>query len=87
MDEVKLLKIIASLESKSTHPIAKAFLDYLEENKLEKLDVKEFENLNGYGIIGKIENENIILGNKKILSKYNIENKYEEDENRLASQR
>lgn len=33
MEEKKLLQLVASIESKSTHPIGKAFTDYLQENK------------------------------------------------------
>ena len=85
MKEEKLLQIVGSLESKTTHPIGKAFVDYLEENKIEKLEVKEFENITGYGIIGKINNQKLIIGNSKILDNYNIENKYIKEEKDLAS--
>ena len=56
----------------------------MEENKLEKLEVKEFENVSGYGIIGKVNNERIIVGNSKILENYNINNVYIQDEKKLA---
>ena len=36
------------------------------------------------GVFGKIENEEILLGNSKILDKYNISNKYLDDEKKLA---
>ena len=58
--------------------------DYLEENEIEKLDVKEFEDIAGYGIIGNIHNQKIIVGNSKILNMYNIDNMYVEDEKKLA---
>lgn len=80
----KLLQIVGSIEAKSTHPIGKAFTDYLEENKIEKIQVEEFENIVGLGITGKIKDEKIILGNSKILSKYNVENNHIEDEEKLA---
>ena len=80
----KLLQLIGSIESKSTHPIAKAFTKYLEENKIQKLEVKEFGNVSGYGIIGKVDNQKMIIGNAKILESYNIENKYEKDEQEIA---
>lgn len=80
----KLLQIVGSIEAKSTHPIGKAFTDYLEENKIEKIQVEEFENVVGLGIIGKVEGKTIIIGNSKILSKYNIENNHVEDEAKLA---
>lgn len=84
MEDKELLQVIGSIETKSTHPIGKAFTDYLEENKIETLKVEDFTEIAGHGIIGNIENQEIILGNSKILSKYNIENKYIEDENKLT---
>ena len=78
--ENELLQLVGSLESKSTHPIAKAFEKYLEENNIEKLEVEEFENISGLGIVGKINNEKIILGNYKILEKFEIDNNYKEQE-------
>ena len=79
-----LLQLVGSIESKSTHPIAKAFTNYLEENKIPMLEVKEFGNVSGYGIIGKVNNQKMIIGNAKILESFNIENIYEDDEKELA---
>ena len=84
MTNQELLQIIGSIESKTTHPIGKAFVDYLEENKITKVEVKEFGNVPGYGIIGKVNNQRMIIGNSKILKNYNIENKYEQEEKELA---
>ena len=84
METNKLLQLVGSIESKSTHPIGKAFLDYLEENRFEILDVEDFENITGLGIIGKIDNEKFIIGNSKMLEKYSIENKYIKDEEDLS---
>lgn len=86
-DKIKkdeLLQLIGSIEKKSTHPIAKSFTDYLEENKINFLDVQDFENISGLGIIGNINNEKILLGNSKMLSQYNIENSHLEDEKKLS---
>ena len=80
----KLLQLVGSIEKKSTHPIGKAFTDYLKENKIETLEVKEFGNVSGYGIIGKVNNQKMIIGNAKILKSFNIENIYEKDEKELA---
>lgn len=80
----EIMQIIGSIESKSTHPIAKAFIDYLEENNLKKLEVKEFGNVSGYGIIGRVNNQKIIIGNSKILESYNIKNNYIQDEKEIA---
>ena len=82
--EKELLQLVGSLEAKSTHPIGKAFTDYLEENKITKAEVKDFENVSGYGIIGTVNNQKMILGNSKILEKYNIKNDYKKDEEKLS---
>lgn len=79
-----LLQLVGSIESKSTHPIGKAFEKYLEENNLEKLEVKEFGSVTGLGIIGKVDNQKLILGNSKILKEYNVENVYSKDEEELT---
>ena len=72
------------LKGKSTHPIGKAFQNYLEENKIEKLETKEFKNITGLGIIGKIEDYELILGNSKILEEYKIKNDYKKEEEKLT---
>ena len=76
--------MVGSIEEKSTHPIGKAFMDYMVENKIEKLNVENMQNIAGYGIIGTINNEKIILGNRKIIEKFSIENNHLKDEEDLA---
>ena len=56
----------------------------INENKIEKIQIEEFENIAGLGITAKVNNEKIILGNSKILDKCSIQNNYLEDERKLA---
>lgn len=84
LEEKELLQLVTSLEVKSTHPISQAFVEYARERKLKLLEVADFENVSGYGIRGKIEGKEIILGNSKFLEKSNIKNQYSRDENSLA---
>ncbi len=86
MQEKELMQIVGSLEKKSAHPIGKAFEDYLNEDKIETLDVKDFKDVSGYGIIGKIAENEVILGNSKILEKYDITNSHKQDEEKLAKE-
>lgn len=81
----ELLQIVGSIEEKTTHPIGNAFTDYMKGNKISPLNINEFENITGYGITGKIDNKNIIIGSSKILNKYDINNPYEQDEKDVAS--
>lgn len=86
MQEKVLMQIVGSLEKKSTHPIGKAFEEYLIENKIETLEVKDFKNISGYGIIGNVAGNEVILGNSKILDKYDVKNSHKQDEEKLAKE-
>ena len=85
IEDKELLRIVSSIESKSTHPISKAFEEYLQKENIEKLEVEDFENIAGLGIVGKVDNKKLIIGNAKILKEYNIENKYENNEKEFAN--
>ena len=73
-----ILQIAGSIEAKSTHPISKAFEEYIQENNIRLKEVEDFENISGYGIVGKIEGKEVLVGNAKLLEKYNIKNDDEE---------
>ena len=83
----ELITLAGSLELQSSHPISTAFSEYMQNNNIQIKEVKNFENIPGYGIKGIIENSTIILGNRKILSKYNIniENNHIIDEESLSN--
>ncbi len=66
IEDKELLRIVSSIESKSTHPISKAFEEYLQKENIEKLEVEDFENIAGLGIVGKVDNKKLIIGNAKI---------------------
>ena len=71
----EILRIVGSIEAKSTHPIAGAFTNYLKEYKLGKYNVEEFKNISGLGIEGRVNGKKYILGNYKILEYYGIDKK------------
>lgn len=66
----EIIHILASLENKSEHPLAKSIVKYYKnhENKTLK-EVNDFEIIPGKGVKGKIRNDELIAGNKKILNK------------------
>ncbi len=70
--ETKLIQYIASLEHKSEHPLAKAVTDYSDKKGLDFLDVKNVEAVTGKGILGEIDNGEVIIGNKEFLESKNI---------------
>ena len=81
-----LLQIVGSIENKSTHPIAEAFINHLQEKNIKFLNVDNFENIAGMGVTAEINSEKIIIGNAKILDKFNIINNHVQDEERLSEQ-
>lgn len=68
----ELLKIVSSLESKSSHPIGKAFL------RDEIYSVSKFSNIPGMGISGVVNKKKYYIGNSKLFKKLGIklEKKY-----------
>ena len=84
MKNDEIIKIAGSIEAKSTHPISKAFADYMTENKIIPYNIDEFENISGYGIVGTIENKKYTIGNSKIIDKYDIANGHKDDELKLS---
>lgn len=68
----ELISIIASLEKKSEHPIAKAIVDYAEGKNISLQDVSEFENLEGRGIKGLIKDNSYFVGNEKLVNEIGV---------------
>lgn len=68
-----VLKLAASLNQNSEHPLSNAVLiEFKKENgKFEK--VENFENISGKGVKGLINGEVILLGNTSLLKQFNIE--------------
>lgn len=64
----KLLYWVASIESKSSHPMAEALVEYAKSYSVEPKpdEVEEFHNFPGEGICGKIDGKDIYVGNKRI---------------------
>lgn len=62
LDEKEILKISASLEKGSNHPLAKAILDKAKDKNLELYDINELENIIGKGLNAKINKEKYYLG-------------------------
>ena len=66
----EMMYLLASLESKSEHPLAKAIVKYYNKNELA--DVNNFQMIIGKGVKGQIDGDLILAGNKKLLESENI---------------
>lgn len=68
----KMMRMLASLESKSEHPIAKAIVKYYD-NADELLDVEDFTMHIGKGVTGIINGSKVIAGNINLMESENID--------------
>lgn len=69
-----ILKISASLEEKTNHPLSKAILDKANENNIQTVKIENFENFESKGIKADIENKTYFIGNIKFLKENNLSN-------------
>lgn len=69
--EEQIVKYIYSIESLSNHPISTAIKEY--DTNIEKIDVQDYKEIAGHGLYGKIENNEVLFGNKKLLNTYNVD--------------
>ncbi|MEP7255165.1 MAG: heavy metal translocating P-type ATPase [Ferruginibacter sp.] len=72
IDEKELVKLTAAIESQSTHPIAKAIAEYAGDI-VKDVKVENVEEVSGHGLKGTADGENILVGNAKLMSKFNID--------------
>ncbi len=79
LEENDLLKIVASIESKSEHPIARGIVNNAKEKNIELEKVTEFKNIAGHGVSAKLEDVGYLIGNSKLMLENNIQIK-EKDE-------
>ncbi len=84
-NEKELIKLVATLESKSNHPIGNAFIDYANDKNIKLENLDNFVSFPGMGIKGNIDKKEIYVGNNKILNKLNIKNDYIDDETNLSN--
>ena len=78
-DKNEILKISASMEVNSEHPLGKAIYDEAKEKNINLYDVKNFLSISGRGVIGEIEGKKYLLGNKKLLLDNGIKDLHEEE--------
>jgi len=69
-NESDFMRGLMAIEAKSTHPIAKAIMEYAgETNLLAATDIQE---IGGKGLIGKVANQTWLVGNKKLMEQFGV---------------
>lgn len=72
IDQKELIKLTAALEKNSTHPIAKAVVEYAGD-VIKDVKVENVEEISGHGLTGTLDGKNMLAGNVNLLKKFNIE--------------
>lgn len=71
IEKEELVRLTASIESKSTHPIASAIVEYAGDS-VKNAKIEDVEEISGHGLKGKIDGKEVLAGNLKLLKKFNI---------------
>lgn len=71
-DENNVLQKVASLEAGSEHALAQAILDAAKQRNLSLQTMADFSALPGLGVRGKLQQESLLLGNKKLMMEQGV---------------
>jgi P-type Cu+ transporter len=73
IDEDELLRLAASLERASEHPVASAIVQAARERKITLDDVQNFDSPVGKGVMGLVAGHNLVIGNRRIMRELGID--------------
>ncbi len=82
LSDKKLIELVSAMENNSSHPISKAFKDYLTS----EIKVQNFQNIEGKGLKATYNKKPIYVGSSKLCDDLKINNLYVEDANELLAQ-
>ena len=72
-NEMEVLRLAATLERGSEHPLAAAIVGGAQERGLQLGEAREFRSVTGEGVMGKVDGKTVALGNRKLLDELKVE--------------
>ncbi|QFU02095.1 Copper-transporting P-type ATPase [Halomonas sp. THAF5a] len=72
-DEAEVLRLAASLEKGSEHPLAEAIVAGAEERGVSLADATDFEAVTGMGVKGGVDGKSVALGNAKLMAELGLD--------------
>ena len=84
-EKEEILKITASAESGSSHPLSKAITKKAEQLKIKLLPIENFENISGKGIKCLIEKQEVLVGKEAFLNQNGIDTAQFKTEAKLSA--
>jgi len=73
IDEAELLRLVASAEQSSEHPLAEAIVTGARDRGLELTDPTEFDSITGKGVRAIVAGREVLIGNRRLLDDANID--------------
>jgi Cu+-exporting ATPase len=82
-----LLRLVASLERASEHPLGQAIVEAAQDRGLTLWEARDFRSVPGAGVSGVVDGHRVVVGNRRMLGAENTENENEKTiANRLRSE-
>jgi Cu+-exporting ATPase len=72
IDEQAFLRLAASLERHSEHPLAAAIVSGARDRGVKLIDAVRFHSLTGKGVVGEVEGHRVAVGNSALLEEFNV---------------
>ncbi len=72
LPEDEVLRIAASLDRGSEHPLARAIVDEAEKRKLSLVEAADFESASGIGVRGTVDGKRVALGNTALMEEESV---------------
>jgi Cu+-exporting ATPase len=72
-NEELVLRLGASLETNSEHPLAEAIVSGAKEKNLSLASINQFDSITGKGVSGIVEDKQVAIGNLKLLEDFKVE--------------
>jgi Cu+-exporting ATPase len=73
VDEATLLRLVASLERGSEHPLAEAIVRGAESRGVELGELDGFESITGKGVKGRVDGREVALGNRALMAELGVD--------------
>jgi P-type Cu+ transporter len=73
MGEEEFLRLVGSAEKPSEHPLAQAIVSGIKEKNISLIDPVEFKAIPGYGIKAVVNNQEILIGTRKLMNKNKVD--------------
>jgi Cd2+/Zn2+-exporting ATPase len=71
-DAAYLLRLVLSVEAKSTHPIATAVVAYAAAQQAQPLPLTEMHEISGHGVAATLDGHSVLVGNQRLMAREGV---------------